>query len=77
MHGECLAQMMLQDAKTEYEASKQREQRQKVSRRVSYQIGWKVAEAPSCDVSYPRPMTKTVRRTRTTDRMGTAGNATY
>jgi len=46
VHGECLAQLMLQEAKAEREAGKQEETQAKKARRAQYRIGWKAAQVP-------------------------------
>jgi len=46
MHGECLAQVMLQDMQEEAEGRQQEEAALKMKRRAQYEIGWKAEHIP-------------------------------
>jgi len=47
LHGECMAQVMLQERRKEESSRKNREMALKKSRREEYEIGWKIAAVPS------------------------------
>jgi len=46
VHGECMAQYMLQDLKQQEEEHQEKEAAQKRARRVEYDIGWKIQRVP-------------------------------
>lgn len=51
VHGECMAQLMVQDLRSEEKARLQRERAQKIMQHSAYGIGWKTAHIPRNDAA--------------------------